>query len=120
MHPEMLDRILADLNATNADIEASTIISTTGLTIASSLPPNVDEDRASAISAAVLALGKRTMQDLLCGELEQVLIKGRQGNVLITHAGEGALIAVLVKPDAQLDPIFNDTHRVAAQVKKYQ
>lgn len=119
MQPAILDQILADLNATNTDIEASTIISTSGLTIASSLPSDMDEDRVSAISAAVLSVGERAMQELLCGELQQVLIQGEQGNVLLTYAGEQALIAVLVRPDAQLDLIFNDTQRAAEQVKQY-
>lgn len=120
MHPDILDQILADLNATNADIEASTLISTSGLTIASSLPPDMDGDCISAISAAILSAGDRAMQELLHGGLEQVLIQCEQGNVLLTYAGEQALIAVLVKPDAQLDLIFNDTQRAAEQVQKYQ
>ena len=47
----MVDR-LRDLQASSPDVEASAIVSVDGLTIASALPSNVEEDRVSAMSAA--------------------------------------------------------------------
>ena len=76
MRSEVLNSILNDLNGTSADIEASAVISTDGLMIASMLPAELDEDRVGAMSAAILALGDRSAAELARGELEQVLIKG--------------------------------------------
>ena len=45
MRSDMLDSILSDLNGTSADIEASGVISTDGLMMASKLPAGMDEDR---------------------------------------------------------------------------
>ncbi|MCG8049096.1 MAG: roadblock/LC7 domain-containing protein [Candidatus Thiodiazotropha endolucinida] len=95
MREDMLASILSELNGTSADIEASAVISTDGLIMASLLPANLDEDRVGAMSAAMLSLGDRTAQELARGELEQVLIKGNQGYVIMTHAGEEAVISVL-------------------------
>ncbi len=72
----MLTSVLNDLNGTSADSEASEILSTDGLMIASALPVDMDEDRVGAMSAAMLSLGDRTAQELARGTLEQVLIKG--------------------------------------------
>jgi predicted regulator of Ras-like GTPase activity (Roadblock/LC7/MglB family) len=50
---------LRDLQASSPDIEASAVVSVDGLSIASALPQGVEEDRVSAMSAAMLSLGER-------------------------------------------------------------
>ena len=56
MRSEMLNSILSDLNGSSADIEASAVLSTDGLMMASLLPSGMDEDRVGAMSAAMLTL----------------------------------------------------------------
>lgn len=116
MRADLLTSVLTELNGTSADIEASGIISTDGLMIASVLPAGMDEDRVGAMSAAMLSLGDRTAQELNRGSLEQVLIKGRQGYVLMTYAGEDAVLTVLAKPNAKLGLIFLDVKRAAESI----
>jgi hypothetical protein len=112
----MLDSILTELNGTSADIEASGVISTDGLMMASQLPAGMDEDRVGAMSAAMLSLGDRTAQELARGSLEQVLVKGQTGYVLMTHAGNEAVVTVLAKPNAKLGLIFLDVKRAAENI----
>jgi len=50
---------LRNLQASTADIEASAVVSVDGLIMASALPRDVEEDRVSAMSAAMLSLGER-------------------------------------------------------------
>jgi len=114
----MLTSVLTDLNGTSADIEASGIISTDGLMMAAVLPQGMDEDRVGAMSAAMLSLGDRTAQELARGTLEQVLIKGDNGYVLMTYAGEEAVLTVMAKPNAKLGLIFLDVKRAAESVSK--
>lgn len=116
MRADMLTSILTELNGTSADIEASGIISTDGLMIASVLPASMDEDRVGAMSAAMLALGDRTANELSRGNLEQVLIKGNRGYVLMTYAGSEAVLTVLAKPNAKLGLIFLDVKRAAESI----
>lgn len=118
MRSEMLTSILNDLNGTSADIEASAVISTDGLMMAALLPGTVDEDRVGAMSAAMLSLGDRTAQELARGSLEQVLIKGESGFVIMTHAGPNAVLTVLAKPKAKLGLIFLDVKRAAEALTK--
>ncbi len=118
MREEMISSILSDLNGTSADIEASAVISTDGLMIAALLPSGMDEDRVGAMSAAMLSLGDRTAQELSRGKLEQVMIKGNQGYVLMTHSGEDAVLSVLAKPNARLGLIFLDVKRAAENIIK--
>jgi predicted regulator of Ras-like GTPase activity (Roadblock/LC7/MglB family) len=116
MRADMLTSILNELNGTSADIEASGIISTDGLIMAAVLPQGLDEDRLGAMSAAMLSLGDRTSQELARGGLEQVLIKGAKGYVLMTYAGNEAVLTVLAKPNAKLGLIFLDVKRAAESV----
>ena len=114
----MLTSVLTELNGTSADIEASGVISTDGLMMASVLPAGMDEDRVGAMSAAMLSLGDRTAQELSRGNLEQVLIKGARGYVLMTYAGQEAVLTVLAKPNAKLGLIFLDVKRAAESISE--
>ena len=118
MRQEMILSILSDLNGTSADIEASAVISTDGLTVASVLPSGMDEDRVGAMNAAMLTLGDRSAAELGRGELEQVMVKGSKGYILMTYAGQDAVLSVLAKPSAKLGLIFLDAKRAAQGISK--
>ncbi len=118
MRQEMLGSILNELNGSSVDIEASAVISTDGLLISSVLPQEMDEDRVGAMSAAMISLGDRTAQELARGDLEQVLVKGNAGYILMTYAGQDAVITVLAKPKAKLGLIFLDVKRAAENIAK--
>jgi predicted regulator of Ras-like GTPase activity (Roadblock/LC7/MglB family) len=108
----MVDR-LRDLQASTSDIEASAVVSVDGLIMASALPTNVEEDRVSAMSAAMLSLGERIASELGRGLLNQVYIKGNNGYVLLMSVGEEAVLTVLARKEAKLGLIFLDMGRAA-------
>ena len=113
MREQMLKSILSDLNGSSADIEASAIISADGLTMAALLPQDVDEDRVGAMAAAMLALGERTARELNRGDLDQVMVKGNNGYILMSYAGHDAVLTVIAKESAKLGLIFLDAKRAA-------
>ena len=57
-------RHLKALQMNTPDIEASAVVSVDGLIMASQLPADVEEDRVSAMSAAMLSLGDRIAKQL--------------------------------------------------------
>lgn len=118
MRDDILTTILSDLNGSSVDIEASAVISSDGLMMASLMPAGFEEDRIGAMSAAILALGGRTAAELERGQLEQVLIKGDAGYVLLTQAGLDAVLAVMTKSTAKLGLIFLDVRRAAEKLAK--
>ncbi len=113
----MVDR-LRELQASSPDIEASAIVSVDGLTIASALPQGIEEDRVSAMSAAMLSLGERIASELGRGSLEQVLIKGVGGYVILISVGEDAVLTALSREQAKLGLIFLDMRRATEDLKK--
>ena len=106
----MVDR-LRDLQASSPDIEASAVVSVDGLSIASALPQGVEEDRVSAMSAAMLSLGERIATELGRGRLDQVYIKGDNGYVILMSVGDEAVLTALARHKAKLGLIFLDMRR---------
>lgn len=108
----MVDR-LRDLQTTTPEVEASAVVSVDGLMMASSMPANVEEDRLSAMSAAMLSLGERIASELGRGGLDQVYVKGDDGYVILMSVGEEAVLTTLVREGARLGLIFLDMRRTA-------
>jgi hypothetical protein len=108
----MVDR-LRELQGTTPEIEASAVVSVDGLIIASALPAGVEEDRVSAMSAAMLSLGERISGELGRGGLDQVYIRGSDGYVILMSVGEEAVLTTLVREGSKLGLIFLDMRRAA-------
>ncbi len=108
---QLIVDLLRDLQTSSPDIEASAVVSSDGLAIATALPHNVEEDRVAAMSAAMLSLGERIATELGRGALEQVYIKGADGYVIIMSVGYEAVLTVLARENAKLGLILLDMHR---------
>jgi uncharacterized protein len=113
----MVDR-LRELQASSPDIEASAVVSIDGLTIASALPQGVEEDRVSAMSAAMLSLGERIATELGRGSLAQVYIKGEKGYVVLMSVGNDAVLTALAREQAKLGLLFLDMRRAIEDLNK--
>jgi len=113
----MVDR-LRDLQAGTPDIEASAVVSVDGLIMASALPSDVDEDRISAMSAAMLSLGDRIATELGRGDLAQVYIKGSDGIIVLMAVGDDAVLTVLARASAKLGLIFLDMKRAVEDLER--
>jgi len=87
-----------------------------GLAIATVLPTDVEEDRVSAMSAAMLSLGERIAGELERGELDEVYIHGDDGYVLIMSVGADAVLTVLAREEAKLGLVFLEMRRAAADL----
>ncbi len=108
---EQLVARLRDLQASSEGVEAAAIVSVDGLSIASSLPAGIEEDRVSAMSAAMISLGERISSELGRGMLEQLYVKGENGYVILNAIGEEAVLTVLARREARLGLIFLDIAR---------
>jgi predicted regulator of Ras-like GTPase activity (Roadblock/LC7/MglB family) len=113
----MVDR-LREMQAASPEIEASAVVSVDGLIMASSLPADVEEDRVSAMSAAMLSLGERIASELGRGSLEQVYIRGALGYVILSAVGEEAVLTTLARENAKLGLIFLEMRRAAEDLVK--
>jgi uncharacterized protein len=113
----MVDR-LREMQAASPEIEASAVVSVDGLIMASALPAEVEEDRVSAMSAAMLSLGERIAAELGRGGLEQVYIRGNSGYVLVTAVGQEAVLTALAREGAKLGLVFLEMRRAAEHLAR--
>ena len=114
---QMVERLRA-MQAASPDIEASAIVSVDGLIMASALQADVEEDRVSAMSAAMLSLGERIAGELGRGTLDQVYIKGSNGFIILTSVGQEAVLTALARQEAKLGLIFLEMRRAAEDLTK--
>ena len=114
---QMVER-LRSMQAASPDIEASAIVSVDGLIMASALQADVEEDRVSAMSAAMLSLGERIATELSRGGLDQVCIKGSNGYIILTSVGEEAVLTALTREEAKLGLILLEMRRAAEDLVK--
>jgi predicted regulator of Ras-like GTPase activity (Roadblock/LC7/MglB family) len=113
----MVDR-LRDMQVSSPDIEASAVVSVDGLPIATALPREVEEDRVSAMSAAMLSLGERIASELGRGSLSEVQIKGEKGFVILQSLGTEAVLTVLAREGAKMGLVLLDMRRAVDDLTK--
>ncbi len=115
---EQLVEQLRDLQASSQDVEAAAIVSVDGLSMASVMPAHYEEDRVSAMSAAMLSLGERIAGELGRGSLDTVYVKGQNGYVILMAVGQEAVLTVLAREQAKLGLIFLDMSRKVKELAK--
>ena len=113
---DRLGKLTRDLANATPDIEAAAIVDNDGLMIASSLPAEIEEDSVAAMSAALLGISERIAGELERGDFEMVMVRGGQGFVVISRAGDDAVLAVLTTTKAKLGLIFLDVKRASGEI----
>lgn len=113
---DLLIQRLRALQSATPDVEATALVSVDGLTIASSMPQGVEEDRVSAMSAAMLSLGERIASELGRGALDEVYVKGERGYVVLRAVGEEAVLTVMARQQAKLGLLFLEMRRAAEEL----
>ena len=73
-------------------LDASCIVSDIGLPISSVISDPAKESLLSAMAAAILAMGERTVEELRQGKLSQVTIQADDGVTVVRSAGRHQLI----------------------------
>ena len=111
-----LDQILAELVGQVPEIEASAVVSFDGLAMAAALPPNMDEDRVAAMSAALLSLGERAADGLGRGALSQIYVEGENGTVFLVSADDEAVLVAVAARGAKVGLMLFEVRRAAAAV----
>ncbi|MHA2007737.1 MAG: roadblock/LC7 domain-containing protein [Promethearchaeota archaeon] len=111
-----LTDLLRKMEAMNPDIQGSAIVSVQGLPICSALARDVNDGIVSAMSAAILSVSERAVEELARGDLKRILIEGVDGIIILSKAGENAILCVLVKPDASLGMVFLNIQSVSNKI----
>ncbi|MHA1846942.1 MAG: roadblock/LC7 domain-containing protein [Promethearchaeota archaeon] len=115
---EKLEDILRNLAASIPEIQAAAIVSVEGLPIASMMPDEIDDTRMAAMTAAMLSLGERAAVEMEKGALEEILIRGEKGYLIVMSGGTNAVLTVSATRDVKLGLIFLDCKRACEKIAK--
>jgi len=103
-----LTALLSDMKSSFDDIEGLALSTTDGLVLASH-SINCVETR----FATLLEIGVQTAKSMAIGKVEQLLIHGKEGLIVLLHADSDAVLAILAKPQAQVELICTKARHIA-------
>ncbi|MHA1146922.1 MAG: roadblock/LC7 domain-containing protein [Promethearchaeota archaeon] len=70
------------------------------------------------MSAAILSVSERAVEELSRGDLKRILIEGADGTIILSKAGENAILATLCSADASLGMIFLNIQAVSKKISE--
>ncbi len=115
---DSLNKILRGLQSSSPDVEASALISEDGLMIASALPQHIEDGRVAGMSATLSSLGARAASELERGDVEEILVRGKNGYAVTIAAASGTVLLVLAGKAAKLGLVLLDMRRAAEDLRK--
>ncbi|NJR66258.1 MAG: diacylglyceryl transferase [Leptolyngbyaceae cyanobacterium CRU_2_3] len=118
INTEKLGYILQSFVTTTADIQGAAVVTPDGLPLSANLPGGMDEERVSAMSAAMLSLGERIGVELARGNIDRISVEGNEGFSILTSCGEDAVFLVLASQAAKQGVLMLEIKRAVSELKK--
>jgi uncharacterized protein len=112
-----LEYVLQTFVSATADIQGAALVTPDGLPLAATLPTVMDEERVSAMSAAMLSLGERIGIELARGSIDRIFVEGNEGFSVLTSCGEDAVFLVLASKTAKQGVLMLEIKRAVSELK---
>ena len=117
INSQKIGHVLQNFVTTTADVQGSALVTPDGLPLASSLPGGMDDERVSAMSAAMLSLGERIGKELARGDIDRIYVEGSEGFSILTKCGEEAVFIVLAGKAAKQGVLMLEIKRAVNELK---
>ena len=114
---EKLNVVLQNFVSGTSDVQGAALVTPDGLPLAAALPGGMDEERVSAMSAAMLSLGERIGSELNRGSIDRIFVEGSQGYGILTSCSEDAVFLVLADKAAKQGVIMLEIKRAVSELK---
>jgi len=113
-----LESLLQAFDTSTTDVEGAGLISPDGLPLATSLPNGMDEERTSAMSAAMLSLGERICRELSRGAIDRIQVQGEKGYAILVACGEDAVFIAFANEQAKQGLLMLEIKRLVTELKR--
>jgi uncharacterized protein len=121
---EMIASALEQLIANNSsDITGAAVISSDGMLLGSRMGPEVNADRVGAISATMMGVTTRVVNDLKIGKAQEAIIHADNGYLVVVPVSAQIVLAIILRPGANLGMIrleARDTGQLVAAAMNAQ
>ncbi|MEX2689978.1 MAG: roadblock/LC7 domain-containing protein [Candidatus Njordarchaeum guaymaensis] len=117
-YKEEIEEMLQTLVENDPDILGCILVRQDGLPLGSYLSETVDKRIFSAMAAAILNIGLRSINELGGGDLQYITVVGTKGNLILMGTGEesNAVLVSLVKPKANIGLVLVEMERAAQKI----
>jgi hypothetical protein len=112
-----ISAILQNFVSGTNDVQGAALVTPDGLPLAATLPGGMDEERVSAMSAAMLSLGERIGSELARGDIDRIFVEGNMGYGILTSCSEEAVFLVLASQTAKQGLLMLEIKRAVAELK---
>jgi hypothetical protein len=117
INTQKIGQVLQNFVTATPDVQGAAVVTPDGLPLASSLPSGMDDERVSAMSAAMLSLGERIGKELGRGDIDRIYVEGTEGFSILTSCGEEAVFLVLAGKAAKQGVLMLEIKRALAELK---
>lgn len=114
---ELVKEVLQDLNDV-PDIGSSAVVTVDGLAVVTSLQSNIDEDRLSAMAAAVISLGERVSREVMQSLQDHTIIHTDNGFMLLFQVNESLVLTVVTVKDAKLGLVLFESKKAIERIRE--
>ncbi|GAB4377138.1 MAG: roadblock/LC7 domain-containing protein [Elainellaceae cyanobacterium] len=118
INTEKLGYILQSFVTTTSEIQGAALVTPDGLPLATNLPGAMDEERVSAMSAAMLSLGERIGIELARGSIDRIFVEGEEGFSILTSCSQDAVFLVLANRSAKQGVLMLEIKRTVSELKQ--
>lgn len=108
--------ILTLLISKSTHIQAAAIMTRDGMSLVSCMDKSVDSDTLSAVSASLLSLAARALSNMNKGHLQQVLIQGSEGFLILIGVGNNAVLSITSEFDSRLGMLLHEAKLSAREI----
>ncbi|MGF1521140.1 MAG: roadblock/LC7 domain-containing protein [Leptolyngbyaceae cyanobacterium] len=113
---EKLGYIVQNFVTTTIDVQGAAVVTPDGLPLTSNLPAPMDEERTSAMSAAMLSIGERIGSELARGAIDRVYVEGNEGFSILTRCSDDAVFLVLAAKTAKQGLLMLEINRTLSEL----
>ena len=113
-----LGYILQTFVTSTPDIQGAAVVTPDGLPLAANLPGSMDEEKVSAMSAAMLSLGERIGIELARGSIDRIYMEGSEGFSILTSCGSDAVFLVLASKTAKQGVLQLEIKRAVSDLRQ--
>lgn len=117
INTEKLGITLQNFVSGTSDVQGAALVTPDGLPLSSTLPAAMDEERVSAMSAAMLSLGERIGQELVRGTIDRIFVEGDKGYGILVSCGDDAVLLVLADQKVKQGILMLEIKRIVLEIK---
>jgi predicted regulator of Ras-like GTPase activity (Roadblock/LC7/MglB family) len=112
-----LSRVVSDVRRSIPELNGVMVASADGLSVAHDFP-EPDSERMAAMAATALGLGKRISERTSLGEMQETVVRGTHGYLVVYSAGEQAVLVLSGPFNANLGLMRIEARAASTEISK--